>query len=135
MQKAYSAFVSEESASANPATALEIAPSQDIPAAAEAAAEPSANAVFGLKPEPLPQPEIAVVANASNPDPEPASQPNPDAAASSVNAEAAKLSQSTASPEQLESASVEPAPTSSRKLRALSLLNRRSPSPSQLPSR
>jgi CheY-like chemotaxis protein len=110
MQKAYSAFVSEESASANPATALEIAPSQDIPAAAEAAAEPSANAVFGLKPEPLPQPEIAVVANASNPDPEPASQPNPDAAASSVNAEAAKLSQSTASPEQLESASVEPAP-------------------------
>ena len=108
MQKAYAAFVSEESASTHATAAPEISASQNSSALGEAAAETSANAISGLEPVPQPEP---VSESASSAPSNAAMEPSADAAASS--AEAVPFQQSNTSTEQLESTSAERAPNES----------------------
>jgi CheY-like chemotaxis protein len=106
MQKAYAAFVSEESASRNAITAPEISVSQNSPVRVEATAETSASAASSLEPEPMPQPE-PVSESASSAASNSAMEPSADAAGSSADAGVAQFPQSSASTQQLESISPE----------------------------
>ena len=71
MQKAYAAFVAEEAAPAN--ETAEIAFSQNLPAAAEAPAEPQAEAVSSSESVPAPQPEPVASSDTSSTEPAPLS--------------------------------------------------------------
>ncbi|MGB0006262.1 MAG: response regulator [Candidatus Sulfotelmatobacter sp.] len=83
MQKAYAAFVAEEAAPAN--ETAEIAFSQNLPAAAEAPAEPQAEAVSSSEFVPAPQPEPVASSDTSSTEPAPLSPAETEATFSPIN--------------------------------------------------
>jgi CheY-like chemotaxis protein len=109
MQKAYTAFVAEETAPAN--QTAEIAFSQNLPAAAEAPAEPQVEAVSSSESVPAPQPEPVASSDTSNVEPAPQSQADAEATTSPVHAAVAEATESTAFVPQPEPAWNEPAAT------------------------
>ncbi len=94
MQKAYAAFVAEETAPAN--ETAEFAFSQNPPAAAEALSGPQAEAVSSSESVPSPQPEPVASSDTSNTEPAPASQPDAEPTTSPIHAAVAEATESTA---------------------------------------
>jgi two-component system chemotaxis response regulator CheY len=92
MQKAYAAFVAEEAAPAN--ETAEIAFSQNLSAAAEAPAEPQAEAISTSESIPAPQPEPVATSDTSNTETSPLPQANPEASASPSDAGIAEAPES-----------------------------------------
>jgi two-component system chemotaxis response regulator CheY len=111
MQKAYAAFVAEETASANVTALPDIAPPQNFSAPAEAAEERDrpTDAISTPEPQPSLQPPHFTSTEASEPEPPLAVQSNTAAADSFVAAEPANVPElATASIPQLEDAFVAP---------------------------
>jgi two-component system, chemotaxis family, chemotaxis protein CheY len=94
MQKAYAAFVAEEAAPAN--ETAEIAFSQNLPAAAEAPAEPQAESISSSEVMSPPQPEAVATADTPSTETAPLPQIHPDAASSAIDAGVAEVPESTA---------------------------------------